>query len=57
MEGFTSMENEIFFCRGKDILVKSVVQIIPAYAMSCFHLLKGLCLGIMKLCARFWLGE
>ncbi|KAK3230182.1 hypothetical protein Dsin_002063 [Dipteronia sinensis] len=43
---------------GKDILIKAVIQSIPAYAMSKFRLLKCMIGEIQRLCARFrWGGS
>ncbi|KAA3462318.1 reverse transcriptase [Gossypium australe] len=39
---------------GKEIFIKSVLQAIPTYAMSCFLLPKTLCESIENKLARFW---
>jgi len=39
---------------GKEILLKTVVQAIPQYAMSIFKLPLSICKAIEKRIARFW---
>ncbi|CAM8951229.1 unnamed protein product [Rhodiola kirilowii] len=39
---------------GREVLVKSVLQAIPTYAMTCFKLPAGLCRELMRNITRFW---
>ena len=38
---------------GKDVLIKSVIQSLLAYAIGIFKLPRGLIAEIQRLCARF----
>ncbi|GJN21135.1 hypothetical protein PR202_gb08585 [Eleusine coracana subsp. coracana] len=42
---------------GKEVLIKSVVQALPTYSMSCFRLPWGLCKHIDGLLCNFWWGS
>jgi hypothetical protein len=42
---------------GKGVLIKSVIQAVPAYAMSCFQLTKKMCKQLSSISANFWWGD
>ena len=42
---------------GKEVLIKSVVQSIPTFSMSCFKLPRGLCEHINTIIRKFWWGS
>ncbi|XP_075478858.1 uncharacterized protein LOC142519715 [Primulina tabacum] len=48
--------HKTFSASGKETLIKSILQSIPTYAMSCFHIPKAICNAIEKECANFWWG-
>ena len=39
---------------GREVLIKSVAQAIPVYAMNCFLLLAGFCDEINSMMGQFW---
>ena len=41
-------------CAGREILIKSVIQAIPTYTMSCFKLTKRVCSNLSGFMARYW---
>jgi hypothetical protein len=42
---------------GKDVLIKSVVQAIPVFSMSCFKLPRGLCQAVNSIIRSWWWGS
>lgn len=46
----------IFSFSGKEVLIKSIAQAIPTYAMSCFKLPKGFYKDVESFLSRFWWG-
>jgi hypothetical protein len=38
---------------GKEILIKSIAQAIPTYAMSCFNLTKSFCDQVRAMICRY----
>lgn len=39
---------------GKEVLIKTVAQAIPVFAMQCFDITKEMCNQISSIIARFW---
>lgn len=48
--------NKNYSAAGKKTLIKSVLQSILTYAMSCFHIPTSICDAIEKVCSNFWWG-
>lgn len=49
-----SWKSRFFSMGGREVMIKSVLQAIPTYAMSCFRIPAGLCHYIESACAKFW---
>lgn len=47
-------KDKILIQAGREILIKSVAQAIPVYAMNCFLLPLGLCDEINSMMGQFW---
>jgi hypothetical protein len=43
--------------KGKEILIKSVLQSVSTYALGCFQLSKGQCAQLSSIASRFWWGD
>ncbi|KAM6541640.1 hypothetical protein CsatB_006087 [Cannabis sativa] len=52
-----SWSSKCFSRAGMEVLLKAVIQAIPAYAMACFKLPVKICKGIEAAMARFWWGS
>ncbi|GJN08014.1 hypothetical protein PR202_ga25898 [Eleusine coracana subsp. coracana] len=42
---------------GKEILIKSIAQAIPVYAMMVFQISKNICKGIVDAISQYWWGD
>ncbi|XP_030505163.2 uncharacterized protein LOC115720145 [Cannabis sativa] len=47
-------EGRILSCAGKEVLLKSIAQALPNYAMNVFLLLLETCKELSRLMAKFW---
>ena len=54
MQGWSE---RFFACAGKETSIKSIVQAIPTFSMSCFLLTKKVCKGLTSNMAKFWWGS
>lgn len=54
MQGWSE---RLFACAGREALLKSIVQAIPMFSMSCFLLTKKVCKGLTSNMAKFWWGS
>lgn len=50
-------KEKILSMGGKEILLKSVVQAVPAYAMMVFKIPKNICKGMTDAISQFWWGD
>ena len=42
---------------GREVLIKTVAQVIPTYSMSIFKLPKKVCDDINSVLAKYWWGQ
>ncbi|EOY30823.1 Ribonuclease H-like superfamily protein [Theobroma cacao] len=50
----SNWKNKMLSAAGREILIKSVAQAIPAFCMNCFKILNSLCHDIDSVIAQFW---
>ena len=53
LEEIAGMEGKLLSQAGREVLIKSVIQAIPTYSMSCFKLPKGLIKEIEIMIRKF----
>ncbi|KAH9719688.1 reverse transcriptase domain-containing protein [Citrus sinensis] len=53
----SNWQHKHFSSGGKEVLIKTIAQAIPTYAMSVFKIPLGLCEDVQKIIARFWWGS
>ncbi|KAL5550226.1 hypothetical protein UlMin_000402 [Ulmus minor] len=49
-------KSKLLSAGGKEILIKSIIQAIPTYAMNLFKLPSSLIRELQRLCGQFWWG-
>ncbi|KAM6571073.1 hypothetical protein CsatA_015153 [Cannabis sativa] len=49
-----SWDNKFLSCAGKEVLIKSVLQSLPSYAMNVFLLTDEICKDIERMMSKFW---
>lgn len=49
----SSWQHKFYLCRGKEILIKAVVQVVSTYTMSVFKIPTGICDDIQRVIANF----
>ena len=42
---------------GKEVLIESVAQVVPVFAMMVFKIPKNICKGITDAISQFWWGD
>ena len=52
-----SWKEKLLTHAGKEILIKSVAQAVPAYSTSCFLLPSKLCEELTRMIRQFWWGQ
>ena len=52
-----SLNERLLSAGGKDVLIKSVTQVVPIFSMACFRLPEGLCSHINSMLRKFWWGS
>jgi hypothetical protein len=51
------MEGEVIESRGEEILIKSIAQTVPMYAMMVFKIPRNICKGITSAISQYWWGD